>query len=43
MKVRDRQGEFNLKMLKSLERIEKKVEKEMTQADQEVSEPLRGE
>ena len=28
MKIRDRQGEFNLKMLKSLERIEKKLEKE---------------
>jgi hypothetical protein len=28
MKVRDRQGEFNLRMLKSLERIEKKLEKE---------------
>jgi hypothetical protein len=27
MKIRDRQGEFNLKMLKSLERIEKKLEK----------------
>jgi hypothetical protein len=27
MKVRDRQGEFNLKMLKSLERIEMKLEK----------------
>jgi hypothetical protein len=27
MKVRDRQGEFNLKMLKSLERIERKLEK----------------
>jgi hypothetical protein len=28
MKIRDRLGEFNLKMLKSLERIEKKLEKE---------------
>jgi hypothetical protein len=28
MKIQDRQGEFNLKMLKSLERIEKKLEKE---------------
>jgi hypothetical protein len=28
MRVRDRQGEFNLKMLKSLERIERKLEKE---------------
>jgi hypothetical protein len=28
MKLRDRQGEFNLKMLKSLERIERKLEKE---------------
>jgi hypothetical protein len=28
IKVRDRQGEFNFKMLKSLERIEKKLEKE---------------
>jgi hypothetical protein len=28
MKIRDRQGEFNLKMLKSLERIENKLEKE---------------
>jgi hypothetical protein len=28
MKIRDRQGEFNLKLLKSLERIEKKLEKE---------------
>jgi hypothetical protein len=28
MKVRDRQGQFNLRMLKSLERIEKKLEKE---------------
>ena len=28
MKVRDKQGEFNLRMLKSLERIEKKLEKE---------------
>jgi hypothetical protein len=28
MKIRDRQGEFNLKMLKSLERIEKRLEKE---------------
>jgi hypothetical protein len=28
MKIRDWQGEFNLKMLKSLERIEKKLEKE---------------
>jgi hypothetical protein len=27
MKIRDRQGEFNLKMMKSLERIEKKLEK----------------
>jgi hypothetical protein len=27
LKIRDRQGEFNLKMLKSLERIEKKLEK----------------
>jgi hypothetical protein len=27
MKVRDRQGAFNLKFLKSLERIEKKLEK----------------
>ena len=27
MKIRDRQGEFNLKMLKSLERIERKLEK----------------
>jgi hypothetical protein len=27
MKVKDRQGEFNLKMLKSLERIERKLEK----------------
>jgi hypothetical protein len=27
MKVKDRQGEFNLKMLKSLERIEKKIGK----------------
>ena len=27
MKVRDRQGELNLKFLKSLERIEKKLEK----------------
>ena len=27
MKVRDRQGELNLKFLKSLERIEKKIEK----------------
>jgi hypothetical protein len=27
MKIRDRQGEFNLKMLKSLERIENKLEK----------------
>jgi hypothetical protein len=27
MKVRDRQGEFNFKMLKSLERIERKLEK----------------
>jgi hypothetical protein len=27
MKIRDRQAEFNLKMLKSLERIEKKLEK----------------
>jgi hypothetical protein len=27
MKIQDRQGEFNLKMLKSLERIEKKLEK----------------
>jgi predicted aspartyl protease len=27
MKIRDRQGEFNLKLLKSLERIEKKLEK----------------
>jgi hypothetical protein len=27
MKIRDRQGEFNFKMLKSLERIEKKLEK----------------
>jgi hypothetical protein len=27
MKIRDRQGEFKLKMLKSLERIEKKLEK----------------
>jgi hypothetical protein len=43
MKVRDRQGEFNLKMLKSLERIEKKLEKESDTRDQEVSKPLRGE
>jgi hypothetical protein len=28
MKVRDRQGEFNLRMLKNLERIEKKLKKE---------------
>ena len=28
MKARDKQGEFNLRMLKSLERIEKKLEKE---------------
>jgi hypothetical protein len=28
MRVRDQQGEFNLKMLKSLERIERKLEKE---------------
>ena len=28
MKIRDRQGEFNLKMLRSLERIEKKLENE---------------
>jgi hypothetical protein len=28
MKVRDRQGALNLKFLKSLERIEKKIEKE---------------
>jgi hypothetical protein len=28
MKVKDRQGEFNLKMLKSLGRIERKLEKE---------------
>ena len=28
MKVRDKQGEFNLRMLKSLERIEKNLEKE---------------
>jgi hypothetical protein len=28
MRVRDRQGQFNLRMLKSLERIEKKLEKE---------------
>jgi hypothetical protein len=28
MRVRDQQGEFNLRMLKSLERIEKKLEKE---------------
>jgi hypothetical protein len=28
MKIRDRQGEFNLKMLKSLERIENKLEEE---------------
>jgi hypothetical protein len=28
MKIRDRQGEFNLKMLKRLKRIEKKLEKE---------------
>jgi hypothetical protein len=28
MKIRDRQGEFNLKMFKSLERIEKKLERE---------------
>jgi hypothetical protein len=27
MKIRDRPGEFNLKMMKSLERIEKKLEK----------------
>jgi hypothetical protein len=27
MKIQDRKGEFNLKMLKSLERIEKKLEK----------------
>jgi hypothetical protein len=27
MKIRDQQGEFNFKMLKSLERIEKKLEK----------------
>jgi hypothetical protein len=27
MKVRDQQGELNLKVLKSLERIEKKLEK----------------
>jgi hypothetical protein len=27
MKIRDRQGEFNLKILKSLERIENKLEK----------------
>jgi predicted unusual protein kinase regulating ubiquinone biosynthesis (AarF/ABC1/UbiB family) len=28
MRVKDQQGEFNLKMLKSLERIERKLEKE---------------
>jgi hypothetical protein len=28
MRIRDRQGEFNLKMLKNLERIERKLEKE---------------
>jgi hypothetical protein len=28
MKVKDKQGEFNLRMLKSLERIENKLEKE---------------
>jgi hypothetical protein len=28
MRVRDRQGQFNLRMLKSLERIEKKLKKE---------------
>ena len=28
MKIRDRQGELNLKFLKSLERIERKLEKE---------------
>jgi hypothetical protein len=28
MRVRDRKGQFNLRMLKSLERIEKKLEKE---------------
>jgi hypothetical protein len=28
MRIRDQQGEFNLKMLKNLERIERKLEKE---------------
>jgi hypothetical protein len=28
MRFRDRQGKFNLKMLKNLERIERKLEKE---------------
>jgi 3-deoxy-D-arabino-heptulosonate 7-phosphate (DAHP) synthase len=43
MKVRDQKGEFNLKMLKSLERMKRNWKKRVTQEDQEVSEPLRGE
>jgi hypothetical protein len=42
MKIRDRQGEFNFKMLKGLERIEKKLEKESdTRRSRSVRTPKR--
>jgi hypothetical protein len=40
MKVRDRQGELNLKFLKSLERIEKKLEKGRDSSTTRVAEPM---
>jgi hypothetical protein len=39
MRVRDQQGEFNLKMLKSLERIERKLEKESDSSKTESQDP----
>ena len=40
MKVRDQQGALKLKFLKSLERIEKKLEMEETQVRRRVREPM---
>jgi hypothetical protein len=42
MKVMDRQGEFNLRMLKNLERIERKLKKESDSSKTESARPLRG-
>jgi hypothetical protein len=42
MKVRDRQGEFNLRMLKNLERIETKLKKESDSSKTESRRTLRG-